>query len=1233
MAVWCGLYPKALKLPEKAEELATLMSREIEIRDRITRLDPAGFQNLAQELLTQYFRYDKPVHRGSAAHSAATAPGTPDTIWLLPHNKFAYLECGHYPDRADANNKIELDIEKCLETERKELDSGQLVKIVIAYSCRRLDSSDLSYLRGIDDRIELVGTDEMASLLARRYPNLAREHLDIEVGTGQIMTPDEFESAVEKNSFASTLKVDLLGREKETNELLAALEENQFVLVYGRPGCGKTRLCVEALRQFANGSGAHPLVIKSNRLPIWNDLDNDVPKEDPSLILLDDANELSDLEGFADFVSNRGNIKVLMTVRNYAFEHVKISISKFCRPYFYEVNPLDEETALNVVENGFGIAKGRASADIARLSRGNMRLACAAAEVAKERGVEVFSTMPRLIEACYGEKVSLLGGNAKMAATIVSVLDAHRVEGNKDLDKLLAKVGISRDCYVDACAELCHDELVDACQGMVAVAPGEQVLRDYLLYQAFIAEKSLSLSDVDELECGNARCPSIVAILVNNFYSEELISSLKSQLDDIWALANEDKRWGMVGEYHFLLGEKGLGHILGAIEGSRPQNYDYLACRFDKSPSSYLPESRILISLTPYLHAPQFSEPEELFFMALGKNILPPQEAKKALTTTMCFNEDSYSDEFQYENEVLERLACEFRKTKENRYGVLLAYYVEALLAATYDGPTRTEGNKVTFIHGNHIYTEAMIGLRRRAIACLKELRGCSELSLLCDSVITGLRGIGGGDGAGKLWKETLEEIYEGYVSRIESIKICSLPGFVQLEKELISQGVIAEEGLPFLAASPEIRIAAQIFLDDFLGHDTSGELTEVVQTASSAELVKAISIVSSAGRQSSTYIPYPLLRDVLILGADALTECADSIILSDTPLYTIPDDLLIRWIDLLGVDRVRALALKREKNEIPEWLSRIDEVRFEKFGVSPELARDIEEGAGEYGETVSYEVAMEIESATPGYFARYVAGVLQKLDRGSRGFYRLLPSNINNAEQKAFVYKPEMLRLAEEILLNLVSGTSAHWNEDLLRFIVANDGQFPERAMPMLMEFNATYAMENLGEAVWREENGEIATDGAWKGIEGVDTSPRRTMKPFALKHFLKYAIEHCGDAVVSWLASRSMRDGKLVDYLPDVAMELPKNLKVKYIVLLCQEGLSSEELKKVPVIMSSFGASWSGSEIPLLQGKIDFIEEVIENLPGIAYMRHRMVLENAIASVKRRIEAAEVHEFLHPF
>lgn len=186
---------------------------------------------------------------------------------------------------------------------------------------------------------------------------------------------------------------------------------------------------------------------------------------------------------------------------------------------------------------------------------------------------------------------------------------------------------------------------------------------------------------------------------------------------------------------------------------------------------------------------------------------------------------------------------------------------------------------------------------------------------------------------------------------------------------------------------------------------------------------------------------------------------------------------------------------------------------------------------------------------------------------------------------------------------------------------------------MPVLMKFNATYAMEHLGKVAWREGNGEAATDGAWKGIGEFETSYPCMVKPRALKHFLGYAIEHCGDAVVSWLVSHSMCDGKLADYLPDVAMELPRKMKVEYIVRLCQKGLSWEELEKIPVIMSYFGASWSGSEIPLLQGKIYFIEEVIENLPGAALIRHRMVLEDAIASVKRLIEDAEVREFLHQF
>ena len=1209
------------------------MSREIEIRDRIVRLDPAAFQSLSQELLTQRYGYDKPTHRGSATHSAATAPGTPDTIWSLPDGKFAFLECGHYPEKAEAKNKIEADIRKCLDAEKKELKPGQLVKIVIAYSCRRLTGSDLSYLRDIDGRVDLVGPDEMAMWLACRYPNLAREHLGVEASTGQIMSPGEFEAAVEKNSFASTLKVDLLGRDKEVGELLAALEDNQFVLVFGLPGYGKTRLCLEVLRRYAADKGARPFVIQSNKLPIWDDLVNDIPKSGASVILLDDANELSGLAGFADFVSSRDNIKVLMTVRNYAADFVKSSVAKFCKPHSYKVNPLDDDSASAVIEKGFGIARGRASADIVRLSRGNMRLACAAAEVAKERGSEVFATMPELIEACYGEKISGMDVVVKKAAAVVSVLGSHKIEENEDLEKVLQRVGVSHDSYVEACVALHREELVDACQNMVAVSPGEQVLRDYLLYKVFIAERSLSLSDIDMLQCGKSRCPAVVAILVNNFYSEEVISALKAQLDDIWASAGKDKCWEMVNEYHFLPGEKGLGFLFDAIEHCEPGNHDYLAYQFDKRPESYSSKSRILVSLNKFLHASGFGEPEELFFKALGKNILPPGEAKTVLTTTMCFDEASYSNDFQYENEVIKHLEDGFRATGEARYGILLAYYAQALLSPTYESAAMVEGNKVTYTHGDHVYTEAMIGLRKRAIVCLRKLRSHPELVRLCDSVITGLRGVSENGEAGRLWKATLEETYREYVSQIEVIDEYGIPGFAQLEKSRISQGVIDEDGLPALGLTTEKRIAACIF-DSSFGDDALPKLAEIVGSASSRELVGAISLVCSVGRQCKGCIPYWDLKVIVDLGIDALSEFAEELILSGLSSSAIPNELFIRWFDSFGAERIRGLVLEHQEAETPEWLSRIDEARFKKFGASSELARDIEEGADVYGETISYEVAMAIDCAVPGFFVRYASNILQKAERGSQVLKKLFPYDISKADQRAFASKPEILGLVEEAMLGLANGKNLYWNKDLLGFVITSDDEFLEKAALASVTCDATYAMGCLGEVAWKEGNGEDATDRVWKVItEQTMAGSLFPKEPRLLKHFLDYATGHCGDAVVSWLASHSIRDGKLVDYLPDVAMELSSDLKAKYMVQLCKAGLSSEELKKVPVYISSFGASWSGSEIPLIQGKVDFVNKAIENLPGIAFIKHREVLESKVASLKKRMKDVEVEEFLWPF
>ena len=71
------------------------------------------------------------------------------------------------------------------------------------------------------------------------------------------------------------------------------------------PGMGKTRLALEATKLFAEKNQAKALAISSNGLPIWDDLSTDIPPNSKCIILVDDANELSALSGFADFISKR----------------------------------------------------------------------------------------------------------------------------------------------------------------------------------------------------------------------------------------------------------------------------------------------------------------------------------------------------------------------------------------------------------------------------------------------------------------------------------------------------------------------------------------------------------------------------------------------------------------------------------------------------------------------------------------------------------------------------------------------------------------------------------------------------------------------------------------------------------------------------------------------------------------------------------------------------------------
>ena len=84
----------------------------------------------------------------------------------------------------------------------------------------------------------------------------------------------------------------------------------------------------------------------------------------------------------------------------------------------------------------------------------------------------------------------------------------------------------------------------------------------------------------------------------------------------------------------------------------------------------------------------------------------------------------------------------------------------------------------------------------------------------------------------------------------------------------------------------------------------------------------------------------------------------------------------------------------------------------------------------------------------------------------------------------------------------------------------------------------------------------------------------------------------------------------------------------KCEMILIFLNINKSIEVFKELYLFPLS--ASWSGSEIPLIDKKIKFLEELYSSLKGIDYIEHKKYLKECIASEESYKEKVEMREYL---
>lgn len=209
------------------------MSRINEIQTRIKSLSPGAYQKLMDAYLHKKYEFENIETLGMQAGTDKTTKGTPDSYVKLENGKYIFIMHGSV--EKTSFDKIRKDINSCFDEEKVKLQKSEIDKIICCHTSSDITPEQYEILCGLHPgiKIELIGIGTVSHDLENKYPYLAKDHLDIDLDTGQILDLEGFVKKSDKNNMNAPLDIACLHREQEIDKLVVDLENEDMILVCG----------------------------------------------------------------------------------------------------------------------------------------------------------------------------------------------------------------------------------------------------------------------------------------------------------------------------------------------------------------------------------------------------------------------------------------------------------------------------------------------------------------------------------------------------------------------------------------------------------------------------------------------------------------------------------------------------------------------------------------------------------------------------------------------------------------------------------------------------------------------------------------------------------------------------------------------------------------------------------------------------------------------------------------
>lgn len=534
------------------------MATVVEIENALKNLTEDGkFQRICDAILVKK-GYTQHTALGSQIGTFKTTPGTPDTYFKTSEGKYVFVE---YTTQQDSLvSKIIDDINKCLDETKTNIPISEIEEIIYFYcsnSTKISPDNDLKINKICTDKhikLTLNGINQIADDLKFKYPSIAKEYLNLNIDTNQILTYDDFIKNNDSNKYSTPLNLSLISRENEVAELVQALKQYSVSIITGAPGVGKTRLALECAHNYAQENDYTLYCIKNNCSQIDDDLVSYLEKPGKYLLFLDDANTWKEqLVKFYKYLETpKYELKFLITVRDYTYTTIE-NITKAYGDFFYKkINCFSKEELSIYLKTCFNIINEHYVEKIYEISKGNPRLAYMAGKVAIEKnGYNKLYDSTKIYEQYYTkfniESTFLEDKNLYQSLGLLAFIKAIRLDKLEEYESFFSYFDLTKDIFVQSIEKFEKLEIINIDHDIIRFS--DESFSNYILYNYYLKNKTLTISDCINIFFIKDRSLLLdnLNILTRIFINEETSKYLTEEIKKAWLVFEESESY-----YEFL---------------------------------------------------------------------------------------------------------------------------------------------------------------------------------------------------------------------------------------------------------------------------------------------------------------------------------------------------------------------------------------------------------------------------------------------------------------------------------------------------------------------------------------------------------------------------------------------------------------------------------------------------------------------------------------------------------